>query len=922
MELNNANGAMGNFDTADRIEPNMESNDDSIEMSNGTLDLDSLDDMQFTTTFQLGESQLASITDQIETMRSNHPSLNSTTPQHYTKTVSDTFQYSILDSTNLLVPTIENYYEQLRHANPHEAQPSPNQQNHEGANDNENNQSSPNDTIAYVCTADPPSQEDINKLNPKQRQFFELWRPPRQPNEVRRTLLEGGPGTGKTFTARLVARHYIHTYQDPDAVLIAAPTGAAANLHEGAGTIHSSFLINPPNKLRSIAKLDAKASNMYERLKKVKLIIIDEISMVSPSLFEAIHARLSEVKGTPYNNYFADIDIILLGDFHQLRPVQAKSLMSEVLEPGPHTSFAAKLFRSFRRFELSTSMRAGDDRRLAAFLADFSTVINNNNKPLQMKYITPNCKYCRSDTMASNATRNHEEYGPLCSANCSHGCQHFRYLSADDIQDPSGDWDNTIIVTSTNQAVDAYNMFKLIAMSKWRKEKCYRYRLPQPNGDPLLAVSDELAERFPRLYGYFMIGAPVNLTYNLNTSIGLSNGTRGVLHSIVFDPREQDMDRARHGTIHTLQYAPIAVNIIIQPGLDSTTIQIPSLARIANDGVPEDAKILPIVTLPTSVKYRTCLVSLGKLNKKTVKVTVSDPGYELQYAATFHAVQGLTLPRIIIDLNPSPSAPTLLSLEAIYVAISRVKFWETIRLMPLLDGGILHNIAKKKHSTDLISYKKAFNREGWFDTVLAHGVRESKLYVIANREAIRSSNPLDASFNIDDAPEGLYEDTVEIPFPVRRSTRIVPTTETSQQPSTPRTKINSTHPTPRSKYLRSQHSDNIDEEALSTLTSSTKKRKRQPQLQMMQEEGPANAGAPSPFLPNLQPSYTHHQDHQPSAMETHDDPSTTEADCSDIVSMEHDEDGIWITRKEVVGLNDVGPSCGYYLKKYWIPGAP
>lgn len=49
-------------------------------------------------------------------------------------------------------------------------------------------------------------------------------------------------------------------------------------------------------------------------------LVIDEISMVSSQTLVYIHRRLAAIKGN--DNFFGGLNVILIGDFHQLKPVR------------------------------------------------------------------------------------------------------------------------------------------------------------------------------------------------------------------------------------------------------------------------------------------------------------------------------------------------------------------------------------------------------------------------------------------------------------------------------------------------------------------------------------------------------------------------------------------------------------------------
>ena len=62
---------------------------------------------------------------------------------------------------------------------------------------------------------------------------------------------------------------------------------------------------------------------MQNKLTEVKLIIIDEISMVSSVLFYQVHQRLYEILACATELPFAELPVMFCGDLYQLSPVRA-----------------------------------------------------------------------------------------------------------------------------------------------------------------------------------------------------------------------------------------------------------------------------------------------------------------------------------------------------------------------------------------------------------------------------------------------------------------------------------------------------------------------------------------------------------------------------------------------------------------------
>ena len=129
-------------------------------------------------------------------------------------------------------------------------------------------------------------------------------------------FITGSAGTGKTyllnkFTFYLKSRKITPT--------IVAPTGIAASHLQGQ-TIHSFFSLGIRETIDDyyIESLLEK-KYLQTRFSKLKVLIIDEISMVSPEMFLAMDKILRAFKKN--NTPFGGVQTILSGDFFQLPPI-------------------------------------------------------------------------------------------------------------------------------------------------------------------------------------------------------------------------------------------------------------------------------------------------------------------------------------------------------------------------------------------------------------------------------------------------------------------------------------------------------------------------------------------------------------------------------------------------------------------------
>ncbi len=129
-------------------------------------------------------------------------------------------------------------------------------------------------------------------------------------------FLTGEPGSGKTHTINAFVAWLRACGIEPS---VTAATGIAAT-HVGGMTLHSWSGIGIADSL-SRAEVDRIASKEHvaRRIQKAKVLIIDEVSMLSAATFEAADAVCREVRRVA--KPFGGLQVILVGDFFQLPPV-------------------------------------------------------------------------------------------------------------------------------------------------------------------------------------------------------------------------------------------------------------------------------------------------------------------------------------------------------------------------------------------------------------------------------------------------------------------------------------------------------------------------------------------------------------------------------------------------------------------------
>ncbi len=131
-------------------------------------------------------------------------------------------------------------------------------------------------------------------------------------------FLTGKAGTGKTTFLRNVVETTAKT------CVVVAPTGVAA-INAGGVTIHSFFQISPAPYVPGTST-KGKFNMTKSKLRVIRaldLLIIDEISMVRADLLDAVDDSLRKYRRDP--RPFGGVQLLMIGDLHQLSPVVTQS---------------------------------------------------------------------------------------------------------------------------------------------------------------------------------------------------------------------------------------------------------------------------------------------------------------------------------------------------------------------------------------------------------------------------------------------------------------------------------------------------------------------------------------------------------------------------------------------------------------------
>ncbi len=134
-------------------------------------------------------------------------------------------------------------------------------------------------------------------------------------------FLTGEPGAGKTYTINRYVE-YLRAHDIETA--ITASTGIAAT-HISGTTLHSWSGIGILSSL-SERELAGIAGNRHiaKRVRGVKVLIIDEVSMLTPETIDMVDAVCRVARENP--DPFGGLQVIFVGDFFQMPPVTRREV--------------------------------------------------------------------------------------------------------------------------------------------------------------------------------------------------------------------------------------------------------------------------------------------------------------------------------------------------------------------------------------------------------------------------------------------------------------------------------------------------------------------------------------------------------------------------------------------------------------------
>ena len=187
-------------------------------------------------------------------------------------------------------------------------------------------------------------------------------------------FLSDGAGVGKSFLVNVITEYlkrilrYPKQTLDQPSVVVTASTGKAATGINGI-TLHSAFNLSikkTGKEFQYVKPRDEILHEMKIKYEYLKLVLIDEISMIGNETFEQLNLALQHIKGN--NLPFGGISLLVIGDFLQLPPVKQLGVFMHARK-GTYKAFNGSLWQElFKLHELVEIVRQSSDPEFAQML--------------------------------------------------------------------------------------------------------------------------------------------------------------------------------------------------------------------------------------------------------------------------------------------------------------------------------------------------------------------------------------------------------------------------------------------------------------------------------------------------------------------------------------------------------------------------
>lgn len=363
--------------------------------------------------------------------------------------------------------------------------------------------------------------------------------------EKKNVFITGGAGVGKShLLKKIVAR--VEKTMDSTEYCVSASTGSAAVLISGT-TLHSFCGFGTKTldeySIKNIVGYMKDAA--LSRWKDIKILIVDEISMISPFFFETLDGVARNIRSKQSHLPFGGIQLVLVGDFYQLPPVPKRENDTIVTIHGIEKKRKAET-QSQIKVSTTKKQQLPDQKALAikeAAVYCFETKVWQSTIAPQYCFVLDyvfrqnDRQFCSllknirtGEVNDSMAKKLYERVITNMVPGVSEKGEAKRALFQDDPIKPTE-------LHCLNRGVDEINQNQLNELLKRKENTVERLLAAVYSVKKDMCVEKDIEKMTTELYEHssvssvltLCIGAQVMLTANLSIEDGLINGSRGVV---------------------------------------------------------------------------------------------------------------------------------------------------------------------------------------------------------------------------------------------------------------------------------------------------------------------------------------------------------------------------------------------------------
>lgn len=475
-------------------------------------------------------------------------------------------------------------------------------------------------------------------------------------------IVHGQGGTGKTLLIQAVTETLDHL--NASRYLGKAATSGIAASPIGGTTVHSYFglPINPQGHDWVSKATRRTQERRVENIAKKHIVFIDEMSMLTKGTLCSISEVCQIVRGqygdttARASQPFGGLHLVLFGDFHQFPPVANANNALYLSRPSDQerSAIGRALFEQFEIVVFLRQQNRSQDPEWTAIL-----------DRLRVGECTP---------------EDEEEINKLVVTDPG--------AKPTDFQSPA--WKDAILVTPRHHLRRAWNDVALRTFCTDHGLRRYiiqaqdtaRWTGEKPRLDYRIAIAGMSWQQKEKLDDQIEIarGMKVMVLLNMATEADVANGTRGVIEDFWLDPTEEPQEQD-DGSILLSKLPSV---IFFRPN-QRTPHRFP--------GVP--AGLIPLTPVHVFFNVENGLGQVERFRRDQYAITGA-------YAFTDYKSQGQTIEKAIIDLTKAPGSSGELTPFNAYVALSRGRGRDHIRLLRPVPSELLFKHPSEELRTEMV----------------------------------------------------------------------------------------------------------------------------------------------------------------------------------------------------------------------------